>query len=123
MQSDVEVEDYAITGTLLYLDSGAIAEYWGAGNFMALTLANNDFTDLDSVKVGLRPTYGGAGGTTPIDDDSGLVEIIDDPDKNGVFMINDNATQKFIVVQTKGAQSRRDEYSLAGLTLEPEDGV
>ena len=47
------------------------------------------FTNLDSnatsVKVGLDPSQS-----------SGLVEIIDDPDKNGVFKITDKDTQVFL---------------------------
>lgn len=73
-------------------------------------------TGATSVKVGLRPTYGGAGGTTPIDDDSGLVEILGDPQMNGVFMVNDKTTQKFVVVTTDGTNTNRKEYSLTGLT-------
>lgn len=79
-----------------------------------------DWNDYTSVKVGLRPTYGGPGGTTPIDDDSGLVEILSDPDKNGVFKITDKATQKFIVLATNGAETKRDTYDLSGLTVEGE---
>ena len=55
---------------------------YGAGNFIALK-----FTDIDetatSVKVGLDPSVS-----------TGLVEIIDDPDKNGAFKITDKDTQK-----------------------------
>lgn len=106
MQSDVEVADGAITGSLSYLSSGQLATDWGAGNFLALK-----FTDLDadatSVKVGLDPSAG-----------SGLVEIIDDPDKMGVFKITDKDTQKFVVEQSDGLFKLRQTFDLSGLTVE-----
>lgn len=114
LQENIVIGDSAITGTLKYLDTGDIASYWGAGNFLAL-----QFDDIDpnatSVKVGLRPTYGGPGGTTPIDNDSGLVEITTDPDKNGVFKITDNSTQKFKIVTSDGTHTKTKVYDLSGL--------
>ena len=106
MQTDIAVADGAITGTLKYLSEGQLVTDWGAGNFLALK-----FTDLDadatSVKVGLDPSQG-----------SGLVEIIDDPDKNGVFKITDKNAQKFVVEQSDGVFKLRQEYDLSGLTVE-----
>ena len=106
IQTGVTVGDTAITGTLHYLDTGEIAGYWGAGNFIAL-----QFDDIDanatSVKVGLDPSQG-----------SGLVEIIDDPDKNGVFKITDKETQKFKVVTSDGTHTKTKTYDLSGLTVE-----
>ncbi len=105
MQDNVVVSGNAITGTLKYLDSGALVDTWGAGNFIALK-----FTDLDpaatSVKVGLDPSQG-----------SGLVEIIDDPDKNGAFKVTNKDTQVFKVVSTDGTNTKTTTYSLAGLTV------
>ena len=119
MQEDVEVGDDAITGTLKYVGTGPLADYWGAGNFLALNFAATDFTKYTSVKVGLRPTYGGPGGTTPIDDDSGLQEIIEDPDKNGVFKITDKATQKFKIVSTDAetGEINTQIFDLSGLDV------
>lgn len=106
MQTNIAVADGAITGTLKYLSEGQLVTDWGAGNFLALK-----FTDLDadatSVKVGLDPSQG-----------SGLVEIIDDPDKNGVFKITDKDAQKFVVEQSDGVFKLRQEYDLSGLTVE-----
>lgn len=105
-ESDVAVTGNKITGTLKYLDSGAIAGYWGAGNFLALK-----FSDIDprasSVKVGLDPSQG-----------SGLVELIGDPDMNGVFKITDKDTQKFVVVTTDGHATKRQEFDLSDLVCE-----
>lgn len=107
MQSDVSVADGKITGTLAYLDEGQLVTDWGAGNFLAL-----QFSDLDenatSVKVGLDPSQG-----------SGLVEIIDDPDLNGVFKITDKDTQVFKIVSTDGTSTNTQTFDLSELVCEP----
>ena len=104
MQSDVAVANGAITGTLNELTSGALVDTWGAGHFLALK-----FTDLDpaatSVKVDLDPSQS-----------SGLVEIIDDPDKNGAFKIT-STTQQFKVVTTVGTETKTQTFDLSGLVL------
>lgn len=48
---------------------------------------------------------------------SGLVEILTDPDKNGVFKVTNKDTQKFVVVATNGVFTERQEYDLRGLQL------
>lgn len=65
----------------------------------------------------MRPTYKSG---SPVDDDSGLVEIKNDPDKNGVFKVTNKNTQKFRIVSTKGNQTKVQEFSLSGLTLQSE---
>ena len=104
----MSVADDAVTGTSKWLADGEIADYWGAGNFMAFK-----FEDIDeratSVKVGMSPSQG-----------SGLVEIINDPDKNGVFKISEN-TQKFKVVVSDGTHTETQTFDLSGLTLEEEE--
>lgn len=106
MQEDLTVGADAITGTLHYIDSGTLAHDWGAGNFMALK-----FTDIDpeatSIKVGMQPS-----------ESSGLVEIIDDPDKNGVFKVTDKNKQKFVVQTTTGGVTTTKHYSLTDLVVE-----
>lgn len=104
MQSDIQVGANAITGTLKYLDEGALVDTWGAGNFIALKFSDIPAT-ATSVKVGLDPSQG-----------SGLVEIIDDPDKNGAFKVT-STTQKFKVVVTDGTNTKTTVYDLSGLTL------
>lgn len=108
IQEDIEVEDGAITGTSKWLPLGnEITDYWGAGNFITLKISDID-SDAVSVLVGLDPSEG-----------SGLVEIIDDPDKNLVAKITNKNTQKFVVKQiASNGQFLRQEYSLTGLTLE-----
>ena len=105
LQDNIVITDNAITGTLKFLTGGQIAGYWGDGNFLAL-----QFSDLDpnatSVKVGLDPSQG-----------SGLVEILTDPDKNGVFKITNKDTQKFKIVTSDGTHTKTKTYDVSGLTL------
>lgn len=56
--------------------------------------------------MGLDPSQG-----------SGLVEIIDDPEKNGVFKITDKDTQVFKIVSTDGENTITRTYDLSGLTV------
>ena len=108
MQEDVVVGDDEIVGTLKYLDSGDLVTTWGAGNFMALTFINNDFSKYSSVKVGMDPSQG-----------SGLVEIIDDPDKNGVFKVTNKDTQVFKIVYTDAetGETNTQTFDLSGLEV------
>lgn len=109
-QSNVAVTGKAITGTLAFIEGGLspAGPLSGDGNFLALKFNADDWSKFTSVKVGLDPSQG-----------TGLVEIIDDPDKNGVFKISSNA-QKLKVVATDGVDTVTDEYSLTGLVLETE---
>lgn len=106
MQTGVAVNGTNITGTLKYLNSGALVDRWGAGNFLCLKFGDFD-SRATSVMVGLDPSYG-----------SGLVEIIDDPDKNGAFKITDKDEQVFKVVSTDGTYTTTDTYNLSDLVCE-----
>lgn len=109
MQSDVEVAGGKITGILNFI-AGGIAESGplaGDGNFLALKFSDID-ENATSVKVGLDPSAG-----------TGLVEIIDDPDKNGVFKVSSNE-QKFKVVTTDGTKTTTQVFDLSDLLLETE---
>ena len=109
MQSGISVSDNAITGTLKYLSSGQLVTDWGAGNFLALKFSGTD-PRATSVKVGLAPSEG-----------SGLVELIDDPDQNGVFKITNKDVQKFKVVVSDGTNTTVQTFDLSGLTVEDGD--
>lgn len=112
MQSNVSFGNGKVTGTLKYLSgSNAITDDWGEGYFLCFNMADSTWTGYTSVKVGVTPSAC-----------SGLVEIINDPDKNGVFKVSDKAQQLFTVVSTNGTQTRTKAYSLADLVLE-EAGV
>lgn len=93
----------SITGTLKWLSSGPIADYWGAGNFIALQFETGD-TDA-VVKVGLDPSEG-----------SGLVQL--DDDMNGVFKVTDKDTQVFVIETEADGMTLRQEFDLSGLTCE-----
>lgn len=110
MQTGVSVANERVTGTIKYFDTpGEIVDYWGPGNFFAFKISNID-SNATSCKVGLEPSDG-----------TGLVEIINDPDKNGIAKLNPAKKQKFKVVQTDNAGHRNVQYyDLSGLTLESE---
>ena len=97
-----------ITGALKYVNTGTLKRDWGAGNFLALKFTNID-ADATSVLVGLEPSVS-----------SGLVELIDDPDKNGVFKVTDKNTQKLIVMSRCDGFVKVDKYDLSGLTCQTE---
>lgn len=106
MQSDLSVNNGVINGTLKYLDSGSLVDTWGAGYFMALKFSDID-ENATSVKVGLTPSVS-----------SGLVELINDPDKNGAFKVTDKLTQKFTYVVSDGTNSLTKYLDLSNLILD-----
>lgn len=109
MQTDVTLDGKYIKGTLKFIEGG-IAQTGplaGDGYFLALQFSGT-WSAYDSIKVGLDPSASGMG----------LVELINDPDKNGVFKITDKNAQCFKVVSTKGTQTKTDTYYLSSLTLE-----
>jgi hypothetical protein len=87
------------------LDEGQLVTDWGAGNFMALKFTVPE--NATSCKVGLDPSEG-----------SGLVEL--DEDKDGVFKVADNETQKFVIVTTDGVHTLRQEFDLSELVCQDE---
>ena len=107
MQSNVEIRNGEFLGTLKFIEGG-IAQSGplaGDGYFVALKFGSID-TEATSIRVGLDPSMG-----------SGLVEIITDPDKNGVFKITDPTTQVFKTVTTDGANTITKTYDLSKLIL------
>ena len=106
--ADVAVTGNAITGTIKYLTGdNAITRVWGQGNFLCLHFTAEDWSEFDSVMVGLAPSAG-----------SGLKDIKDDPDHNGIFKISNKYEQQFKIVRTKSGVSSTEFYTLSGLTLE-----
>lgn len=105
LQTGLSVADGAITGTLHKVTTGALADYWGEGYFMALKFANPD-SGATSLKVGMDPSEG-----------SGLVEL--DADMNGVFKVTDKDAQVFKTVSSAGTRTSEKvlTYDLSGLTL------
>lgn len=95
-----------ISGTLKYLANGDLVDNYGPGNFVALKFQVPE--GATSVKVGLDPSEG-----------TGLVEIIDDPDKNGAFKVTNKNSQVFKIVTSYGEDSVTKEFDLKSLvTLE-----
>lgn len=109
MQEDVVVSKNSISGTLKFIEGGLAQNgpLAGDGNFLALKFSNID-PKATSVKVGLSPSQG-----------TGLVELIGDPDMNGVFKITSNE-QKFVVQVTTPEEVETTEYDLSELVLEDE---
>lgn len=107
LQTNVSITNMQATGILKYLSSGAIVNDWGPGNFIVLKFSASDWSYYDSVKVGLDPSQG-----------SGLVEIKNDPDKNGVFKVTNKDMQNFKIVLTKGNMQSVQYIGLSGLTCE-----
>ena len=98
MQSNITISGTSISGTLKYLSTGDIADYWGAGNFIALKFTDTDNVGPENIQVGLK----------------NLVAL--DSDFNGVWKVESN-TQKLRVVTTDGENTLTQEYDLTGLTL------
>lgn len=107
LQENVAIADGAITGTLKYVNSGALARDWGAGNFIALKFTAIDASETDKIRIGLDPSQG-----------SGLVEL--DADMNAVCKVTDKVKQKFVVETTVGNDVIRQTFDLSGLTLATE---
>ena len=110
MQSNVSVSDGKITGTSKWYEGWESGPLAGAGNFLALKLAADDWSDYTSVKIGLEPSYG-----------TGLVEIKDDPDKNCVFKIADKDAQLVKVVCKNATTETVKTYTLNGLVVESDE--
>lgn len=107
LQSNVVVTNGEITGTLNYIegglaDAGPLA---GSGYFLALKWSNPT-SGVTSLRVGLTPSIG-----------TGLVEAIEDNDRNGVFKITNKDMQKVAIVQSDGANTTTQYFALNKLVL------
>ena len=80
------------------------------GYFLALKYVSDDWSKYTSVKVGVEPSYG-----------TGLVELINDPDKNGVARITDKDAQLLKVVCRNATTETVKTYSLRDLVLESDE--
>lgn len=103
LQDDLEVTGTSITGKLKYVSTGALADGFGPGHFMALKFENLE-TAATSIKIGLDPSEG-----------TGLVELLGDPDMNGTAKVTDKDVQKFMVVTTTPQGTTTTVYDLSGL--------
>ena len=105
LQSNIFVSNYAIYGTLAYVSTGQLVTDWGAGHFMGLQFGGSAFNKAKHIYVGLDPSVS-----------SGLVDVINDPDKNGIFKVTDKV-QDFVVILDYGSYTEKYVYSLDDLTL------
>ena len=102
---DIAVADGKITGTLKYQSTGALADYWGAGYFIALA-----YSDLPTgktyadIKAGMYPSEG-----------SGLQTL--DSDLVSVGKVANKDRQKAVVQFAVGDLTIQQTYDLSGLTL------
>lgn len=106
IQNGVTVTGDKITGTLYPVTEGALPAKWGEGYFIAIQFTADSWTPYTSVKVGMDPS-----------ESSGLVELIDDPDKAGVFKVTDKDIQLVAVLGTDGKDVLYRTYDISGLTL------
>lgn len=106
IQDDITVTGDKITGTLYPVTSGALPAKWGEGYFIAIKFNADSWTPYTSVKVGMDPS-----------ESSGLVELINDPDKAGVFKVTDKDIQLVAVLGTDGKDVVYRTYDISGLTL------
>lgn len=106
IQDNITVTGDKITGTLYPVTSGALPAQWGEGYFIAIKFTADSWTPYTSVKVGMDPS-----------ESSGLVELINDPDKAGVFKVTDKDIQLVAVLGTDGKDVIYRTYDISGLTL------
>ena len=101
LQNNVKVNNSTmkISGTLEYIIDGALPPTWGNGNFLALQWLDIP-SDATSCQIGIE----------------NLVEIINDPDRNGTVKVSDT-TKKLKVITTTPKGTNTQEYDLSGLTL------
>ena len=101
MQEWALVQNGTISGKLKFLsDDNQITQYWGTGNFLCLKFLSKDWSQYTSVKVGFANSS------------SGLIEIINDPDKNGVWKITRPKGNVFVIEATNGIETLTQEYVL-----------
>ena len=106
LQNGVEIVDGQVNGTLYFIEGGLAPSGYLAGDGWFLALKWSDPAEgITSLKVGLNPSI-----------ESGLVECINDNDRNGVFKIS-SLDQRVTLVQTKDGVEHYQSLSLAGLTL------
>ena len=86
------------------MSSGALADYCGPGNFLALDFASTD-AKITKIKVGLEPSVS-----------SGLVEL--DSDMDAACKVTNKDVQTLVVQFTDGDTVVTERYNLAGLTCE-----
>lgn len=106
LQTDVKLVGDKFVGVLKYVDSGALAEHWGAGHFLAVDYADEDSTGA-TYKTGFYPSEG-----------SGFVDLTVPDD--GAGKITDPKNQRLYVFKTVNGVEHTQIFDLSGLVLEAE---
>ena len=108
-QTGVAVNGDKVTGTLKFIEGG-LAESGplaGDGYFLCLKWSEPE-SGVTSLKVGLVPSEG-----------TGLVEAINDPDRDCVYKITDKQNQRVTFIQSDAAGHKNIQvFDISGLTLE-----
>ena len=107
LQENVSVVGGKVFGTLKKVTTGQLVTDWGEGYFIALKWTCD--SDATSLKVGLVPSEG-----------SGLVECVDDADRDGVIKVTDPARQKLVIITSNCNTSKTQTYDLSNLVLAEE---
>ena len=115
LQTDLVVTDNDISGKLTYTEEGDLPDMWGAGHFFAVEFSDAD-ESLTSIKMGMFPTYKNG---KFVYDDSGLSEVVNDPDKGGAWKVTDKNIQSFKIVTSDGDKVHTQVWDLSKLTLLP----
>lgn len=106
LQENVFVGNGKVAGTLKKVDSGALAQDWGEGYFLALQFDGPAFDHAIGIYVGMEPSVS-----------SGLANILHDPDRNGIFKVT-SPIQKFKILIDYGGHVETYLYDLSGLSLD-----
>lgn len=106
LQTDLFAGNGKIVGTLSKVTSGTLATDWGEGYFMGLQFGGQAFNEAVAIYVGMEPSVS-----------SGLVNVLKDPDRNGIFKVT-NKVQNFKIVVDYGMHQEEYLYDLSGLTLD-----
>ena len=104
LQTGITVSNGAITGTLNKIESGSLADVWGAGYFIALAFATEN-AETDKIFVAILPTEG-----------AGWQKL--DEDLAAVIKVTDKSTQKIYVRSTDGVNTITQVFNLSGLSLD-----
>jgi hypothetical protein len=105
LQENITIRDNKFYGKLKYVSEGALPGHWGAGNFLAIDLADAS-GDTATYKIGYYPSEG-----------SGFVEFTPPDDAAG--KITDKYNQKLYVFKIVNGVEHTQIFDLSNLELEP----
>lgn len=105
LQKDVKLVGNKFYGTLKYVSTGQLADYWGPGHFLAVDYADENSTGA-TYKTGYYPSEG-----------SGFVELTVPDD--GAGKVTDKDNQRLYVFKTVNGAEHKQIFDLSGLVLEP----